>query len=109
MPNNANFYTLLETKLRAAGEDVVVEGWLAELTTNPWSGAPPVIRLGGRGAVPQASLDDFLGGLDLTERGVAVLDEAPTRVQAEEIRALYATGNWLDIDSVDDVVAGANF
>src|SRR5690606_11107954 len=26
-----------------------------------------------------------------------------------EIRALYATGTWLDIDSVDDVVAGANF
>ena len=39
-------------------------------------------------------LPDLLG--DLLAKGV-------------EIRALYATGNWLDIDHVDDVVAGANF
>jgi NDP-sugar pyrophosphorylase family protein len=26
-----------------------------------------------------------------------------------EIRAFYFTGNWLDIDHVDDLVIGANF
>jgi hypothetical protein len=29
--------------------------------------------------------------------------------RGHEIRALYSIGGWLDVDSVEDVVAGASF
>jgi phosphoenolpyruvate phosphomutase len=29
--------------------------------------------------------------------------------QGQEIRAVYTTGHWLDVDSVEDVIAAGNF
>ncbi len=74
---------------------------------------------------------EWMGLLYATEKGAAILKAHVAKLEAEdparlarmklpdllsdllaagvEIRALYATGNWLDIDSVDDVGAGANF
>ena len=74
---------------------------------------------------------EWMGVLYASEKGTKAIKNHIEKIQAEdparlakmklpdllgdlvaaghEVRALYATGNWLDIDHVDDVVAGANF
>ncbi len=81
----------------------VVEGWLSELTSNPWSDTPQVVRLGARNTAGSETLDQFLGRLDASGTGIAVLETAPTRSQGEALRALYSTPDfgWIVI------VAGA--
>lgn len=73
---------------------------------------------------------EWMGFLKLSERGAQVVRQvleewfthhapAPTRDMAalmrellsrgEEIRVIYTTGNWLDIDRVEDVIAASSF
>jgi hypothetical protein len=87
----------------------VVEGWLSELESNPWSGSPHVARIGARGNATRETLDDFLARIDGAESGIAVLDAAPTRSQGEAIRALYAAPDFRWIIIVKGAYAGASW
>lgn len=74
---------------RSAVDDVV-EGWVSELTGNPWSGATRVVRVASRGDARLATVESFLADVDPGEHGVAVFEEPPTRAQGDALRALCA-------------------
>ncbi len=74
---------------------------------------------------------EWMGFLKVSLKGAEVLSALLTRLEAEDavrfnamkmpdllrhvmkeghsVRVLYTTGHWLDVDSVDDVIIGANF
>jgi phosphoenolpyruvate phosphomutase len=74
---------------------------------------------------------EWMGFLKVSDKGAAVLKAALEKLEKEdktrfdsmkmpdllrqlvkdgaEIRVLYTTGHWLDVDSVEDVVLGASF
>jgi hypothetical protein len=87
----------------------VVDGWLAELTGNPWSGAPHVVHLSARGNDHQVALDDFIAGVgtDSSERGIAVVDEITSRAQADALRSLFLDPGFAWIVIVTTPFAGA--
>lgn len=87
----------------------VVEGWLSELASNPWSGSPKIVRLGARGTAQQETLEGFLERLDGADEGIAVLDSAPTRTQGEALRALYSAPDFRWIIIVKSAYAGASW
>ncbi|TDI43643.1 MAG: phosphoenolpyruvate mutase [Acidobacteria bacterium] len=79
---------------------------------------------------PGAIHGEWMGFLHVSEKGAEILRKALERIVANpeakekmdmgglmralieeghEIRVLYTTGNWLDIDSVEDVVFGNSF
>lgn len=87
----------------------VVEGWLLELTSSPWSGSPQVVRLGARGTTQQGTLEEFLSGIDPADKGIAILEDAPTRSQGETLRTLFAAGGFGWILIVKGPFAGATW
>lgn len=87
----------------------VVEGWLTELTSNPWSGSREVVRLASRGNTQQQSLDDFLTQTDHAETGVVVIEASPTRAQGEAIRALSLTPDFTSIVIVKGAFPSASW
>ncbi len=86
----------------------VVDGWLTELTSSPWSGTPQVVRLGAQGT-PHETLEEFIARLDAAARGIAVLDDPPSRSQAEALRALFSAPGFRWIFIVKGAVAGASW
>lgn len=87
----------------------VVEGWLSEFTSNPWSGTPQIVRLGARDTAGRETLDQFIGRLDAAGEGIAVLDAPPTRSQGEALRALYSTPDFGWTVIVAGAYAGASW
>jgi len=81
----------------AASVTDVVEGWLTELTSNPWSTSPDVIRLGARGSAQQPTLDEFLARTDRPDTGIAVVEDSPNRAQGVALRQLATEpdSNWI--------------
>jgi len=91
--------------------DDVVDAWVVELTSNPWSASPHVAHITTRGANRAAALDDFIAGagMDTHERGVAVIDEIATRAQGDALRALFANPDFHWIVLVKSSFAGASW
>jgi len=75
----------------------VVDGWLTQFTGSPWSGTPQIARLSAGATGEQETVDDFVARVDRSEKGVAVINGAPTRAQGDAIRALSATDGWIVI------------
>jgi hypothetical protein len=74
----------------ASAVNDVVEGWVSELTGNPWSGATSVVRIASRGDARLATVESFLADLDPGVHGVAVFEEPPARAHSAALRGLYA-------------------
>jgi hypothetical protein len=87
----------------------VVDGWVTELTSNPWSGSPKVIRFGNPDASQRESFDRFLARLAEPTRGIAVLDGALSRSQAESIRTLFSAPSFGWIVIVTGAEASASW
>jgi hypothetical protein len=87
----------------------VVDGWLTELTGNPWSGAPQVVRLGAPGTAQSQTLEEFIARLDGAARGIAVLDDPPSPSEGEALSALFAGPDFRWIFIVKGAVTGASW
>lgn len=87
----------------------VVEGWLAELTSNPWSGSPQIVRLAARGTAQQETLGEFLAGVDSAQYGIAVVEDTPSKTQGEALRALYARADFRWIFIIKGPLSGASW
>lgn len=89
--------------------DDVLEGWLSEFASNPWSGSPDVVRLNARESAGTETLDEFLGRIDGTGTGIAVLESPPSKAQGEAIRSLYARPGFRWIFLVKGAYPGASW
>jgi hypothetical protein len=77
--------------------DEIVEAWITELTTNPWSGTVRVARINGRNEPNLEIVENLLADLDAGERALIVFDEPPSRSQTAALRASFtsATTAWI--------------
>jgi hypothetical protein len=77
--------------------DEIVEAWVRELTTNPWSATVRVARINARDERNLESAENLLADLDTGERALIVFEEPPSRSQTAALRALFtsATTAWI--------------
>ena len=77
--------------------DEIVETWITELTTNPWSATVRVARINGRNEPNLEIAENLLADLDAGERALIVFEETPSRSQTAALRALFtsATTAWI--------------
>jgi Concanavalin A-like lectin/glucanases superfamily len=77
--------------------DEIVEAWVTELTTNPWSATVRVARINARNEPDLQSAANLLADLDAGERALIVFEEPPSRSQTAALRALFtsATTAWI--------------
>jgi phosphoenolpyruvate phosphomutase len=80
-------------------DDTVTGEWMGFLRTSA-SGSAQLSSLLRELATSDPERFRSMSMPDLLEELVA---------RGHDVRVLYSIGNWLDIDSVEDVVAGANF
>ena len=71
--------------------DEIVEAWVTELTTSPWSATVRVARINARNEPDLQSAADLLADLDAGERALIVFEEPPSRSQTAALRALFAS------------------
>ncbi|MDI5962203.1 LysM peptidoglycan-binding domain-containing protein [Streptantibioticus silvisoli] len=77
--------------------DEIVEAWIAELTTNPWSAPVRVARISARSEPNLDSAESLLADLDTGERALIVFEEPPSRSQTAALRARFASATtaWI--------------
>lgn len=69
-----------------AAVDAVIEAWIAELTTNPWSATVRVARIGARSEPDLDSAERLLADLEAGERALVIFEEPPSRSQVAALR-----------------------
>ena len=77
--------------------DEIVEAWVTQLTTSPWSATVRVARISTRNEPDLQSAADLLADLGAGERALIVFEESPSRSHTAALRALLtsATTVWI--------------
>lgn len=77
--------------------DEIVEAWVTELTTSPWSATVRVARVNARNETNLEGAENLLADLDAGERALIVFEEPPSRSQAGALRARFASATtaWI--------------
>lgn len=87
----------------------VVEGWISELTKNPWSNAPSVVRVGPSGVDGRESIDGLLRRMDDSDTGVAVVEDNLSRAHSELLKSKYSAPGFRWTVLVKGHVSGASW
>ena len=92
---------------RTTLKEFVTDGERKDVT-GEWMG---FLKVSEKGAIALKALLDDLESKDAAKFNTMKMPDLIRAALAagNEVRVLYTTGHWLDVDSVDDVIVGANF